>query len=321
MQEELKGNSEQPGNSLQSPEQSTARSGIDVAIAARPIESAVGTNAPGRSGQAEAGVFSRLDTAQARQSRQYEELRNALDRYYGIPETVKTEDDRNRELRAQLIAMKKAQAEAEAARKAGLPGADVRSQIADQLLNRPQQPGMRPQPTKVTSLAEGIKSPGLKNLLTKAEELMKQGKFMPALDEYEAAGVVAQGNTLVMLGKANAELGAGLYERAAADMRRALLVDPVLTMAQFDLKEMMGQDRVETIVKDLKEIARKQEKEVTPALLLAYLAYNTGNETQAGVYLDLAQSRAGGQDAFIKLLQTHWHVPVQGMGATTQPIR
>ena len=101
------------------------------------------------------------------------------------------------------------------------------------------------------------------------------------------------------------------------DLKHAMAMDPVLTMAQYDLKAMMGQDRLETIVKDLKEVAVRQANDPTPPLLLAYLAYNTDNKEQAGVYLDLAQQRAGGQDPFIKLLKTHWAFA----GATTQPSR
>jgi len=272
----------------------------------------------------EGGMFSRLaaGTPLARQSEQYAQLQRRLERFYGVPETAKTDEDRNLALREQLQRLRKAKSEPLGGLPGGIPGEDLRSTIARELLTAPARPGVRPQPLKITSLASGVKAEGLRNLLARAEVLMKDGKFMSALDQYDAAELVSPGNNLVRLGKANAELGAGLYQRAATDLRSALGFDPVLTLAQFDLKAMMGTERLETIVRDLKAIAQKEETDPTPVLLLAYLAYNTGNESQAGVYLDLAQKRASVQDPFIKLLQTHWELPPREANPpTTMPSR
>lgn len=330
MQEELNQSARPAAGaaSLQSP-QTIPRTLVDVDLTGKPLVGAVNPGTLTAGPSVSEGLSSRLvGNPLSRQSDQYKDLQKQFDRYYGVSERIENDEQRNRELRAQLRKLedlKKKQAESGVLTPGTnlLPGQDVRSRIADEMIARTPMPGVRPAPTKITSLATGVKAQGLRNLLIKAEDLMKQGKFMSALDQYDAASAVTPGNTLVTLGKANAELGAGLYQRSAADLRRALSFDPVLTMAQFDLKAMMGQDRLETIVKDLKEVARKQENDATAPLLLGYVAYNTGNETQAGIYLDLAQKRAGGQDPFVKLLQTHWTLPVQGFTApaTTQPAR
>jgi len=101
-------------------------------------------------------------------------------------------------------------------------------------------------------------------------------------------------------------------------MRFALRNDPVLLMAQFDLKGMLGEDKLNAIVKDLKEIAFKQDQDAGVAVLLAYIAYNTGNEQGAGIYLDLAQKRSGGRDDFPKILRQHWDLPTEA-SPTTRP--
>ena len=51
---------------------------------------------------------------------------------------------------------------------------------------------MKPEPVKVESFATGVKAEGLANLLARAEDLMKQGKYITALDQFAAAEAVAR---------------------------------------------------------------------------------------------------------------------------------
>ncbi len=135
---------------------------------------------------------------------------------------------------------------------------------------------------------------------------MREGKYVSALDQYDAAARVAPGNQMITLGRGIDELGAGYYRNADLHLRGAMVSDPALMMAQVNLKSLLPKDRLESLVKDLKEIARKQEKDATSPFLLAFMAYNTGNASQAGVYLDLAEKRSGGRDPFYKLIRMHW---------------
>ena len=147
---------------------------------------------------------------------------------------------------------------------------------------------------------------------------MKEGKFGPALDQYQAAAQLAPNNSMVLLGQANAELAIGFYRKAEQHIRFALRNDPVLMMAQFDLKGMLGEEKLNAVVKDLKDIAFKQDRDEGVAVLLAYIAYNTGNEPGASVYLDLAQKRSAGRDDFPRILRQHWDLPAAA-GPATQP--
>ena len=69
----------------------------------------------------------------------------------------------------------------------------------------------RERPLVVSSLADGVQAKSLKDFLSEAETLMKQGKFYSALDQYDSAEMIAPNNAMVMLGRANAELGASCY--------------------------------------------------------------------------------------------------------------
>ena len=79
---------------------------------------------------------------------------------------------------------------------------------------------------------------------------------------------------------------------------------------------MLGEQRLQTVVRDLKEVAKRDEREARPLFLLAYIAYNTGHEQNAEAYLDLADKRSGGKDNFYTLLRNNWSLPG---GAATQP--
>lgn len=174
-------------------------------------------------------------------------------------------------------------------------------------------PPALPSPIKVESLAEGVKTPGLANHLARAEQLMKEGKFSSAIEHYQQAQEISPNNALVLLGRANAELGGGYYAQAAEHLRQAYLADPTIAMGQYDLKEMIGSKRLMQISADLKEIAGKNPKDPSPIFLLSYIAYNTGSPDMAARWLDEANRRAGGHAMVFELLKSHWSLP------TTRP--
>jgi hypothetical protein len=165
------------------------------------------------------------------------------------------------------------------------------------------------EPIKTQSFASGIKAKGLADILKNAEDLMKDGKFTAALDRYEDADRVAPNNPLIKLARANAELGASYYARAEAHLRDVFTSNPELLNGQYDLTAMLGEQRLSTLVKDLKDISKKEDREPRAVFLLSYIAYNTGHEQQAEAYLDLADKRSGGKDPLFKLLRDNWSLP------------
>jgi tetratricopeptide (TPR) repeat protein len=161
-------------------------------------------------------------------------------------------------------------------------------------------------PPRITSLADGVRNADLRALLTSAEDLMKQGKFASAVEKYDSAIQLTNNvNPLFTLGRANAELGAELYGRAEGDLRRAVAADPAVLMGQYDLPKMMDPKRIDAVRDDLQSLA-KDSKSVRPALLLAYLEYNTGNEATAEKYLADAEKLVGHSDPLVELMRTHW---------------
>lgn len=178
----------------------------------------------------------------------------------------------------------------------------------------------KPKPVQIPSLVTGVQAKGLAEVLQKAETLMKEGKWVSALSEYDNARQIAPNQPLVLIGRANAELGATYYARAEADIRAAFTADPALLGGQYDLRAMIGDDRLSVIVKELKEIANRDKKVARPVFLLAYIAYNTGSERMASGYLDLAEKRAGGGDTFYAMVREHWVFPDDGAPANPEDL-
>ena len=308
---------------FETPQNDALRQRISSAVNDKPLPGEV---------RAEGTSFKRVLLPPTQQSTQYAELERRLRRYY--EDRLVTDTEKNREYLRQLRAREAAdQATAGnplAARNPGALAIPDYSRIGQELAR--SAPGsvqplpgnvgaapVKPKPIKITSIAAGVQAQGLAKLLKGAEDLMKEGKFGPALDQYQAAAQLAPNNSMVYLGQANAELAVGFYRKAEQHIRFAMRGDPVLMMAQFDIKGMIGEDKLNAIVKDLKDIAFKQEQDAGVALLLAYIAYNTGNEQGAAIYLDLAQKRSGGRDDFPKILRQHWDLPVSEASPTTKP--
>ena len=148
---------------------------------------------------------------------------------------------------------------------------------------------------------------------------MKDGKFSSALEKYDQAEQVAPNNSLIKLGRANAELGASYFARADQHLREAFAGDEALLMGQYDLRTFLGEDRLKVIANDLKDIANKEQNQVRPVFLLAYVAYNSGNERMAAGYLDLAEKRAGGKDPLITKIRQRWTLPAAEETPAAEP--
>ncbi len=298
----------------------------------QPLDPSIANSAISAQVRTDQAFGDRLAVPPSQQSSQYAELQRRLNRYY--TSRLETDEDRHREFLKQLRARDaadkaandqktpedtQAQPPAPIGKGTIRPTAPDYARIGQELTlprprstTSPQTQPVTPQPVQVASLAAGIKAQGLATLLRNAEEALQQGKYMTAIDHYAAAERVAPNNSLVWIGRAHAELAAAYYRRAEQDLRQTLTRDPTLMMGRYDLKTMIGQQRLETIVRDLKDVAKRQESDSGPVFLLAYLAYNTGHVQPARMYLDEAEKRAGDKSNFYKLVRQHWTLTETG---------
>jgi Tfp pilus assembly protein PilF len=169
-------------------------------------------------------------------------------------------------------------------------------------------------PLKINSLAAGVRAKGLHDLLSGAEDLMRQGKFQSAVDRYKMAQDVAPNNPLVPLGRATAELGGGAYRQASTDLHVVFMNDPATLMAQYGIDQWFPAGRLDQVRQELTQLSSQDAKDEMPEFLLTFLAYNAGNMNEARQHLAEAQKRSGGKDPSLKLMETDWK-----LGSSEQP--
>jgi hypothetical protein len=321
------------GQSNALPVQNLANSAQIVGTAAQqqPINDAVNNQPLNANANANQGVQQQLLIPPAEQSTQLAELQRRLAKSKATMTNAQANDAYNQVLAQKNADEEKARklAAADAQNPAGITGKpseapgnpmDLKSLPQGNPSTPTETPALKPvvqgpltntpeQPYVITSLATGIKSPSLAKLLKTAEDQMRQGKFTGALNTYDDAQQVVPNNAFVTLGRSFAELGASYYGKSELDLRRSVTTEPAVLIGQYDLKGFLGEDRLQFVQKDLTDIYN-HEKSQRPALLLAYIAHNTGDDTAAGTYLNAAQQRAGGPDPLINAMRDAWGLPV-----------
>ncbi len=78
-----------------------------------------------------------------------------------------------------------------------------------------------------------------------------------------------------------------------------------MLMARYDLKTFYGDDRLQYIVRDLKDLAQTETRQSRPLFLLGFIAFSTENRQRALDYLNLAEQR-GGSAEFYAELKEYW---------------
>jgi tetratricopeptide (TPR) repeat protein len=268
------------------------------------------------------GTQNRLVVPPAEQSSQYKELLRRMQN--------RTGDTSGQEAR-DFNALRRAQEQGKKAPQPGdprQPGAIDPPGVAPRTPAAPVRPSPRPnpgdalpptpaapesgppvptEPKPIASLATGFNSKGLADLLADAERLMKEEKYESAAARFDQAARVVPNNPMVTLGRGIAELGGGNYGRADQTLRRSIGAEPALLMGRYDLNALLGEKRVQALTKDLKEVADTSPKEVRPRLLLAFLAYNTGNGPDADKYVGEALKLTP-NDPVLQSMQKTWSV-------------
>ena len=286
----------------------TLESPVNTPVGAAQTNAALQNGPLGGALETQENYYNRVLGTPQQQSKQYDELKKRLETYEGQhPDATETSvQDFNKAMRD-----KEAQQS-----KPLVPGAPVvpgtpaaPGSVVGGTAKTPAKTPTPFTPLSIQTFTQGVQGKGLKEMLGNAESLMKEGKFSSAIEVYGAAEAVAPNQPLIWVGRANAELGAGYYNRAAAHLKQAFAGDQALLMGQYDLRTFLGEDRLQSVIKDLKDIANSDPKSATPVFLLAYISYNTGNESHASAWLDLAEKRSEGKDPIYKLLREHWSLP------------
>ena len=129
----------------------------------------------------------------------------------------------------------------------------------------------------LNSLAGG--TPGnFGQLMRQAEADQKTGRFVSAIENYQSAIQLQPGNALPLVGQANAELAAGLYQSSAYNLKFVFGRHPELTALRYDIKALLPATSLHAAHRQLRRMFT--QKSDLAAFLLAYMDYQTGRTAE-----------------------------------------
>jgi hypothetical protein len=164
----------------------------------------------------------------------------------------------------------------------GAKGSDasVSSKRLEDLPEATLQAGTNVKPLKtfVSAPAAGEASAAVDVLMTRAEESMKHGRYLEAAESYQNAMARDAGNPLPVVGRAHAELGAGMYQSAAYDLKFIFTRNPKMVAVHYDLNAFIGQTRQQYLTHDLTTLSHSKDVANTASFLLCYFYYQTGKQ-------------------------------------------
>lgn len=152
--------------------------------------------------------------------------------------------------------------------------------------------------------------------LYEGQKFLGEGKYFDAEERFASAAAMRPGDVTALVGRVNAELGAGLYLSAAVNLRGMYARHPEVIGVRFEGDAVPRIDRMKRIMVDLREQIARAKAASIPArpevsLLLAYVGYqleNTDAIRDGLAELEAAQrSGDGGQaDPLRNVLEAVW---------------
>lgn len=112
-----------------------------------------------------------------------------------------------------------------------------------------------------------------------AQECMAQGQYFFAEERFTAALAIKSGDPMAAIGRVHAQLGASMFLSAGINLRALFTEHPEVSALKYSTELTPPPDRMRTLIERLSEQAEaKDAKRRDSALLMAYLAYQLGDE-------------------------------------------
>jgi len=113
-------------------------------------------------------------------------------------------------------------------------------------------------------------------MMTRGEMDLKQGRYLDATQAFQSAMSNKPGDPLAVIGRAHAELGAGMYSAAAFDLKFIYTRNPELVSVKYDVGSFIPANRQEFLLQDLKKLTGDKDAGDMAAFLYSYLCFQTG---------------------------------------------
>lgn len=155
---------------------------------------------------------------------------------------------------------------------------------------------------------------GYRKQMREGEDLLGEGRFFDAEERFVRAMAAMPGDPMARVGRIHAQIGAGLYLSAAANLRMLLAAHPEMAATRYETNLLPGRDRAKVVVAQLLEQEKKAESALgrESALLVAYMGYQQGLSALVEQGLSDFGRRAQEGDAgkadraLLELLQAVW---------------
>lgn len=119
------------------------------------------------------------------------------------------------------------------------------------------------------------------------QEHMAAGRYFDAEERFTAALSARRNDPMAQAGRVHAQLGAGLYQSAAVNLRTLLTRHPELMAARYAPALLPLPDRLAVILEHLRQAAGADHPGARDAgLLLAYVGYQTGDRSAVAAGLE-----------------------------------
>ena len=170
--------------------------------------------------------------------------------------------------------------------------------------------------TVVRFVPEGITGASVfESRMTEGQRLLEERRYFDAEAAFTVAAAANRDHPMALVGRMHAQLGAGLFLSAAANLRGLLVAHPELMGTRYGPNLLPPRERAGTLVSQLKADLAKESGALGEdgALLLAYL----GRQFSTPVWLEqgLKELRARAKpddpsnEVFVSLLEQVWGAP------------
>lgn len=157
-----------------------------------------------------------------------------------------------------------------------------------------------------------VRPDAYRNHMAAGQSLLSQGRFFDAEDRFMRALSAAPDDLMATVGRIHAQIGAGLYLSAAANLRRTLTEHPEIVTAEYGPDLMPGAARQVEIISQLRDSVNGADLALAEdtALLLAYVGHHAADYEAMREGLDrlaeLTQPDDQAGQAMVTLLRSSW---------------
>ena len=145
-----------------------------------------------------------------------------------------------------------------------------------------------------------------------AEQLLGQGKFFDAEEQFARALRARPGDPMAAVGRVHAEIGAGMHLSAVLNIRELFANHPELITSHYAPEILPTRERLESVKADLSAKLRGDSGLPREAgLVLAYIGFQTRDQVAVTTGLNIAEKAAEDDDddraaRLVELLRSLW---------------